>query len=293
MERGVTAGGDGDEVADDCSGGRRDDANASGECRKRALTFGVEQAFLLKPALDLLECKLQRSCAHGLKVLGDKLDLAALLVNGDASTHQNLQAVFGAEAQQRRLAAEENGGDLAGVVLQGEINVAGRGGAEVGDFTLDPYVRELALHFGAEFGDQLAYLPDAALEGLHSLKCEPKLLTGLRRAVHNTQVYMQLLMKAREKVEHKGEQNAQQDRGSEGKIDGDVFAAPGEVAGEMAERNTEATEQVDDRAGQNKHKAKADENSREGKHSDVRLRKGHGGRTEELPDLPRETRSGT
>lgn len=73
------------------------------------LALGVEEALLLEAALDLLKGELEGPGAHGLKLLGDELDLAALLVNGDASAKQDLEAVFRAEAKQRGLTPEEDG----------------------------------------------------------------------------------------------------------------------------------------------------------------------------------------
>jgi hypothetical protein len=51
-----------------------------------------------------------------------------------------VQAILGTEAQQHGLAAEEHHRQLGIGVLEGEVNVAGGGGTEVGDFALDPYV---------------------------------------------------------------------------------------------------------------------------------------------------------
>ena len=145
VEAGVAAGDDVEEVADDGAGGRGDDADGAGKGGQRALAVGVEEALGLEALLELLEGQLQRAGADGLHGLGDQLHLAALLVDADAAAHQHVQAVFGAEAEQHGLAAEEHDGELGVGVLEREVDVAGGRGAVVGDLALDPDVAVLLL----------------------------------------------------------------------------------------------------------------------------------------------------
>ena len=140
VEAGVAAAGDVEEVADDGAGGRGDDADGARECGQRALARGVEEAFGLEAFLELLKGELERAGANGLQGFGDELHLAALVVDADAAASEDVLAVFRAEAEQRGLAAEEDDGKLGVGVLQGEVNVAGGRGAQVGDFALDPNV---------------------------------------------------------------------------------------------------------------------------------------------------------
>jgi hypothetical protein len=56
-----------------------------------------------------------------------------------------------------------------------------------------------------------------------------------------------------------GEDDAEEDAGGEGKVDGPSAAAPGEVAGETAEREMEAAEAEDDQAGDDEKNAEEDE----------------------------------
>ena len=158
----MAAADDVEEVADDGAGGRGDDADGAGKGGQRALAFGVEEAFGLEPLLELLEGELQRAGADGLHGFGDELHLAALLVDADAAADQDVQAVFRAEAQQHGLAAEEHDGKLRVGVLEGEVDVAGGRGAEVGDLALDPDVAVLLLDQFADLADQFAHRPDAA-----------------------------------------------------------------------------------------------------------------------------------
>ncbi len=59
------------------------------------------------------------------------MELAAGLVDGDAAADEDGEAVGGAEAEEEGLAAEEDDGELGFAVLEGEVEVAGGGGAEL------------------------------------------------------------------------------------------------------------------------------------------------------------------
>src|SRR6185312_17485450 len=96
-------------------------------------------------------------------MLGDDLHLAALLVEREASAKQEVQAVLGAETQQRSLTAEKYGCELALVVLEREINVAGGGRPQVANLAFHPEIGEFTLDLGAQFPHEFADLPDAAL----------------------------------------------------------------------------------------------------------------------------------
>src|SRR5580658_2262494 len=109
----------------------------------RGKAAGVEEALGFEAFLQLLECELEGASADGFHCLGDKLHLAALLVDADAAADQHVEAVFRAEAEQHGLAAEEDNGKLRVGVFEGEINMAGWGGSEVGDFAFDPDVAVL------------------------------------------------------------------------------------------------------------------------------------------------------
>jgi len=162
VEAGVAASDDVEEVADDCAGGRGDDASGVREGRQRTFAFGVEEAFSLEAFFELLEGELERACADGLHGFCDELHLSPLLVDADAAADQNMQAVFGTEAEKHGLAAEKNDGELGVGVLEGEVDVAGGSGAIVGDFAFDPDVAVLLFDEFAHLGDEFADRPDAA-----------------------------------------------------------------------------------------------------------------------------------
>ncbi len=86
IQAGVATADDGNDVADDGSGGRGDDADAVREGRQGALAVGVEEAFVGEAALELLEGELEGACASGLHGLGDELELTSGLVDGDAAS---------------------------------------------------------------------------------------------------------------------------------------------------------------------------------------------------------------
>ena len=75
------------------------------------------------------------------------------------------------------MAAEEDDGKLGVGVLQGEVNVPGGRGAQVGDFALDPNVGVLGFDDLANVGDEQADGPDAA-GGDRSLEGEVELGRG-------------------------------------------------------------------------------------------------------------------
>ena len=96
------------EIADDSAGRRGNDADAVRECGERLFAGRIEEAAGFKALFELLEGDLQRSGADGLEEFGDQLHLAALLVYGNLAAEQNVQAISGAETQERRLLAEED-----------------------------------------------------------------------------------------------------------------------------------------------------------------------------------------
>jgi hypothetical protein len=145
-----------------------------GKCGQRAFAFGVEEAFSFEALFELFEGELERARADGLHGFSDKLHLSALLVDADAATDKDVEAVFGTEAEKHGLAAEENDGELGVGVLEGEVDVAGGGGAVVGDFAFDPDIAVLLFDEFANLGDEFADGPDAAgLVGL--VECEVEL----------------------------------------------------------------------------------------------------------------------
>jgi len=161
----VAAADDGDDVAHDSSGRRGDDADGAGEVGQGALAGGVEETFGEEAGFELFKGELKGAGATGFESFGDELELAAGLVDRDSAANEDGEAVGGLEAKEEGLAAEEDDGELGFAVLEGEVEVAGGGGAEVGDFALDPDVSVVALDVLADSGDEVADGPNAAFGG--------------------------------------------------------------------------------------------------------------------------------
>ncbi|MCU1318967.1 MAG: hypothetical protein JWP98_485, partial [Edaphobacter sp.] len=172
VQVGVTTADYGDDVADDGARGRGDDAEAFGEGGEWALAGGIEEAFGEEAGLELLEGQLEGTGSAWLHGFGDELELAAALVDGDAATDENGEAIGQAEAEELGLTAEEDDGKLGFAVFEGEVDVAGGGGAAVGDLALDPDVGVAGLDLLADVGDEGADGPDAALGGCCWLRRE-------------------------------------------------------------------------------------------------------------------------
>jgi len=139
------------------------DTNPRWKLRNRLLAFGGEEAFGFQLGFELLEGELKRSGAFGFDVFGGDLQFAAIFVDGDASADDNLETVCGTEAQKAGRRAEHDDLNLGVSVFEGEVEVSGVGGAEVGDFAFDPGVGIFAFDVRADGGDEVADFPDAAL----------------------------------------------------------------------------------------------------------------------------------
>src|SRR5439155_26801031 len=90
------------------------------------------------------------------------LIFAALLVGADGASHRDLQAVLRAVLDAALLLLEINARDLGAVVFQSEIDVAGLGGAAIGDFALHADVGEIPGEQVANFSGQFADGEDVA-----------------------------------------------------------------------------------------------------------------------------------
>ncbi len=97
---------------------------------------------------------------HG---FGDELELAAGLVDGELAGDADGVAVFGTEAEEGGLAAEEDDGELGFAVFEREVAVAAGGGTPVGDFAFDGNVVVGSLDEVADVADELG-------DGEHGLR---------------------------------------------------------------------------------------------------------------------------
>ena len=136
--------------------------------RRGSMGSGFLRAYVEKPLgvealLELLERQLQRAHSRRLDVLDVNLVLAARLVHADRSAHDQLQSVLGPEFQPHRLRAKAHAAHLRLRVLEREIEMPGLRGTIVGNFALDPQIRELRGQHAADARRQLRDAPDFSL----------------------------------------------------------------------------------------------------------------------------------
>jgi hypothetical protein len=159
----VAATNHGDDVADDGSGGRSNDADGAREGWQEAFACGIEEAFGEEACLELFEGQLDPSRSARLHGVSDELELAARFVDRYAAPDKDCEAVVGAKPKKLGLATEEDDGELGVGILEGEVDVAGRGRAAVGDLAFNPQVGVSGLDLAADAGDEGGDGPDATL----------------------------------------------------------------------------------------------------------------------------------
>ena len=87
----------GDNIANHRAGRRSDDADALREGRQLTFAVRVEESFSKQARLELFKRKLKRPGSARLHRLGDELQLASALIDGNASTNQRGETVGGPE----------------------------------------------------------------------------------------------------------------------------------------------------------------------------------------------------
>lgn len=93
----------------------------------------------------------------------DELVFAALFVNVDAASYQDLDAVFGFEFQPPVSELPADAFDLGVGIFEGEVTVAAGDGFGAGDFTGNPDVGEVAVEGGTDAVAEFAEGVDAAV----------------------------------------------------------------------------------------------------------------------------------
>lgn len=135
-----------------------DDADAAGKGGQ--WPFAVEEAFTAELLLQALDLGQKGAEAGLLHPFGDYLHLAAALVHRKLAVELDGVAIPGAKAEERGLAAEENGGELGAGILQGEIAMAAGSGAPVGNFAFNRNARVAVLHHAADLAHKPGDGPD-------------------------------------------------------------------------------------------------------------------------------------
>ncbi len=134
-----------EEIADGGPGDGGDQADSLGKNGKRLFVVGIEQALFLEFAFQFLERGLERAETLGQEVVDDDLVLAGAFVDADVAVDQHFQPVGQVKLHLAGGAAEHDGCQLGLGVFQGEIDMAGRRPTQVGDFALDPDIRQFLL----------------------------------------------------------------------------------------------------------------------------------------------------
>ena len=121
----------------------RDDANATGRRRKRALAFQREEAFGGEPPLERLKTEERVTSTRGTDVVDPELAAAVTVVELDPAVREDLRPVARRERNLRSLRREQNALHLTHVVLEREVHVPGGRYARLEHLAFDPEILEL------------------------------------------------------------------------------------------------------------------------------------------------------
>jgi len=149
----------------------RDDRHAGGKGGNLLLVPRVEESLLLEATAHLLEADLQRTGADRFDAVDDDLVVAALRVDGQCPARAHLHAALRFHAESLRRRAPDDGAQLRALVLEREVEMAGRVLAQPGDLGFQPDALVVGFQHRANFGLKFAYRVDTRLSG-HSSKLE-------------------------------------------------------------------------------------------------------------------------
>ena len=109
------------------------------------LRIGVEQALGGQPHAQHLDPRQQRAGAGIFHPLDDHLVRRPFAVSGDAAGGDHLDAVLGRQAKAGDRILPDDAGEFGALVLEREIDVAGRIALHLGNFAAHANAAELAL----------------------------------------------------------------------------------------------------------------------------------------------------
>ena len=121
------------------------DADPTREERQGAFAFRGEQALGGEFGLELLQGQLLPAQPARLHAGRIDLQITSGGIQTDPALNQDLQAILGPKAEQAGIAAKHHATQLAGVVLEGEIDMPGGGSTQAGDFANDPDIAKIGL----------------------------------------------------------------------------------------------------------------------------------------------------
>ena len=129
---------DADEVAHGGAGGGSDEANGARARRERTLALGGEEALGGEAGFEFFKFELEAAQAVLEDEADDELVGTARLVNGNLAEGEELEAIAHVEPGAKGVGPEEDAGELAAGVLEGEVEVAAGLAAEIGDLAAYP-----------------------------------------------------------------------------------------------------------------------------------------------------------
>jgi len=151
---------DGSDITQSGAARRSDDADPQRIRGKRLLVRGVEQPFFVEARLQFLDGRLEGTYAERLEDGGNELITASWLIDGQLPERENVHSLLDLDGSERRSpAAKANGTDLGVLVLEGEVQMAGGGSLDLGDFASQPDIGELRLQHSScgavQLGDRV------------------------------------------------------------------------------------------------------------------------------------------
>ena len=122
-----------------------DNPDPTREERQGTFAFRGEEALGGEFGLELLQGQLLPAQPARLHTGRIDLQIAPGGIQTDPAPDQDLQTVLGPEAKQSSITAKHHATQLAGVILEGEIDMPGGGGAQAGEFANNPDITKIGL----------------------------------------------------------------------------------------------------------------------------------------------------
>ncbi len=135
---------------------RCDDADDFRKDRQFPLPLEREKALFIKLPLQFLKALLEAPLPARPDFRDLDLVLSARLIDRDRPAYQHGLPIGQRETDPARLALEHDRGQCGRRILEGEIEMARTGRAEIGDFTSDPYFANAGLEQIANSGSQVS-----------------------------------------------------------------------------------------------------------------------------------------
>ena len=133
------------------------EANPAREKWQRPFPGLVKQPLKGKFFLQLFQGDLECADSLGFHVIQNHLVLSPWLIDRQTPAHDDLKSLAQGESQALRSGFEQHSSELALLILEGEIEMAGGRRTQVGNFTLHPDIRKPFLKSVPDQEGQLGY----------------------------------------------------------------------------------------------------------------------------------------